>query len=144
MEQVHATCVCVDGVGVLIRGPAGSGKSDLALRLIDGGANLVADDRVDLAVSNGRLSATAPAPLAGLLEVRGIGVMQIDHQARKAVGLVVDLVDRNGVERLPESEFCDYMGVSIPLLRLWPFEPSATAKVRLAVARLKGAVSAVS
>lgn len=144
MEQVHASCVSVDGVGVLIRGPAGSGKSDLALRLTDGGARLVADDRVDLAPRDGALSASAPETLAGLLEVRGIGIVRLEHQARAPVGLVIDLVDRDDVERLPESAFCDYMGVSIPLLRVWPFEASAAAKVRLAVARLKGAVGAVT
>jgi len=144
MEQVHASCVSVDGVGVLIRGAPGSGKSDLAARLIDGGGRLVADDRVDLARRDGRLIASAPAAIAGLLEVRGLGVLRVPRHAEAPVGLVVDLVGREAVERLPEAAVCHYMGMAVPVVRLWPFEASAAPKVRLAVAALKGAVSWVS
>ncbi len=144
MEQVHASCVAIDGLGVLIRGVPGSGKSDLAARLIDQGGRLVADDRVDLAARDGALVASAPAAIAGLLEVRGIGVLRIPHLTEAAIGLVIDMVGGDDVERVPEPAFCDYMGVAVPLLRLWPFEPSAAAKIRFAVAALKGSVSWVS
>ena len=144
MEQVHASCVAVDGLGVLIRGAPGSGKSDLAARLIDQGARLVADDRVDLAARDGALVARAPAAIAGLLEVRGIGILRMTPLAEATIGLVVDMVGQEDVERVPEAAFCDYMGIAIPLLRLWPFEPSAAAKIRFAVAALKGSVSWVS
>ena len=144
MEQVHASCVAVDGLGVLIRGEPGSGKSDLTARLIDEGGHLVADDRVDLARRDGALIARAPAAIAGLLEVRGVGILRMAHLAEAAVGLVVDMVGRDEVERVPESAICDYMGVVVPLLRVWPFEPSAAAKIRFAVAALKGSVSWVS
>lgn len=144
MEQVHASCVVVASLGVLIRGAPGSGKSDLAARLIDQGGRLVADDRVDLAVRDGSLVASAPAAIAGLLEVRGIGILRMTALAEAAIGLVVDMVGQEDVERVPEPAFCDYMGVAVPLLRLWPFEPSATAKIRFAVAALKGSVSWVS
>jgi serine kinase of HPr protein (carbohydrate metabolism regulator) len=144
MEQVHASCVLVDGLGVLIRGMPGSGKSDLAARLIDDGGELVADDRVDLACRDGTLVASAPAAIAGLLEVRGLGILRMVHSSEAAVGLVIDLVGPDAVERVPESAACDYMGIALPLLRVWPFEPSAAAKVRFAVAALKGAVSWVS
>ncbi|MEC8388619.1 MAG: hypothetical protein VX098_10900, partial [Pseudomonadota bacterium] len=62
MERVHGTCVAIDGAGVLLRGPSGSGKSDLALRLIDGGATLVGDDQLELSRVNDRLVARAPSP----------------------------------------------------------------------------------
>ncbi len=144
MEQVHASCVAVNGLGVLIRGEPGSGKSDLAARLIDGGGQLVADDRVDLASREGALIACAPAAIAGLLEMRGVGILRMAHLAEAAVGLVVDMVGRDAIERVPEPAFCDYMGVAVPLLRVWPFEPSAAAKIRFAVAALKGSVSWIS
>lgn len=144
MEQVHASCVTVDGLGVLIRGKPGSGKSDLAARLIDQGGRLVADDRVDLAAREGALIACVPVAIAGLLEVRGIGILRMAHLAEATIGLVVDMVGQGDVERVPELAFCDYMGVAVPLLRIWPFEPSAAAKIRFAVAALKGSVSWVS
>lgn len=132
MLLIHATCIDVAGRGVLLRGPSGSGKSDLALRLIDGGAGLVADDQVELQVQDGRLVAAPPAVLAGLLEVRGLGIVRLPFAA-SPVRLVVDLVAVPEMERLPEADRCAYLGLSLPLVRLAPFEPSATAKVRLAV-----------
>ena len=76
MVQVHATCIDVDGVGVLLRGPPGSGKSDLALRLISDGARLVADDRAELTVDSGQITVSPPSEIAGLIEVRGLGVLR--------------------------------------------------------------------
>lgn len=141
MEQIHASCVCVDDVGLLIRGAPGSGKSDLAARLIDAGGELVADDRVDLDCRDGTIVASAPAPIAGLLEIRGLGILRMPFLPAVGLGLVIDMVDAEAVERLPEAAACAYMGVTLPLLRLWPFEPSAAAKVRFAVAALKGEVA---
>ena len=130
--QVHASCVALAGIGVLLRGPSGAGKSDLALRLIDGGGRLVADDRVDLALRGDRLVARAPAAIAGQLEVRGIGVVAVASATEAPLGLVVDLVAPVAVERLPEPQYCRYLGVDVPLLALAPFEASAAAKLRLA------------
>lgn len=135
-DQIHATCVAVGDVGVLLRGASGAGKSDLALRLIDGGAELVADDRVDLAVENGRLWAGAPAGLAGLLEVRGLGILRVAHRPRAAAGLVVDLVPGKSVERLPARRETEILGVLLPRLAVAPFHASAPAVVRAAVAAL--------
>ena len=132
-QQVHGTCVAIDGAGVLLRGPSGCGKSDLALRLIDGGAVLVADDRVSLEARAGDLVASAPDALAGLLEVRGVGIERLEAAARATVRLVVDLVARETVERLPEPAAAELCGVALPLIRLDPFEASAPAKLRLAV-----------
>ena len=132
-SQIHGTCVDVSGAGVLLRGPSGSGKSDLALRLIDGGARLVADDRVDLALMNGLLTASAPAALAGMIELRGMGVMRIPAIPRTVVGLIIDLVERDAVERLPEPESCRILGVETPLMRLHAMHASAAAWVRMAL-----------
>ncbi len=131
--MIHATCIAVDGTGVLLRGRSGSGKSDLALRLIDGGALLVADDRVNLSLQNGCVIATSPPQIAGLLEVRGLGIVPVPSVAAATVGLVVDLEPAASIERLPEPAFCAYLGVRLALMRLDPFQPSAAAKMRLAV-----------
>lgn len=131
--QIHATCVEVAGAGVLLRGPSGSGKSDLALRLIDDGAQLVADDRTNLVLDAGRLIATAPPTIAGRLEVRGLGILAMPFTARSRVVLAVDLVPAGTVERLPEAAQCEYLGFGLPLIALAPFELSAAAKLRLAV-----------
>ena len=132
-QPIHGTCVAIDGAGVLLRGPSGCGKSDLALRLIDGGARLVADDRVSLGARAGDLVASAPGALVGLLEVRGVGIERLDAVARTTLRLVVDLVAPETVERLPEPATVELCGVVLPLLRLDPFEASAPAKLRLAV-----------
>ena len=141
MGSVHATCVAVDGVGVMLRGPSGSGKSDLALRLIDGGAVLVADDQVQLSKgageSGGRLVARAPAAIAGLLEVRGIGLLPVPCLASAPVGLVVDLKPGEAMDRMPEPASCAYLGIRLPLIALDPFRPSAPAALRLAVAAIQ-------
>src|SRR6185503_6471150 len=104
MVQVHATCVALDGKAVLLRGPSGSGKSDLALRLIDGGARLVADDRVDLEREGSRILASAPPAIAGVIEARGLGLLRVGCVGRTPLSLVVDLVPAESVERLPEKD----------------------------------------
>ncbi len=133
MLLVHGTTIDIEGRAVLIRGPSGSGKSDLALRLIDRGAVLVADDQTELAVADGRLVACPPAAIAGLLEVRGIGILRLPHRARAPLALVVDLVAPAEVERLPEPETAPLLGQDVALVRLAAFEASTPAKVRLAV-----------
>lgn len=130
--QVHATSVELAGTAVLLRGPSGSGKSDLALRLIDGGARLVADDYTEIKLRDGRLVASVPAATAGLLEVRGLGIVQVPNVAEAWLRLVVDLVPPDEVERLPEKAHMAYLGVELPLLALAPFESATPAKLRLA------------
>ncbi len=137
-EKVHATCVEVDGLGILLRGPAGSGKSDLALRMIDGGARLVADDYTELSFENAKLIARAPESICDLMEVRGVGVLKIGSALQVELGVVIDLVPSTQVERLPEDETTELLGVSVPHFRLAPFEASTPAKVRLVVRRVKG------
>jgi len=143
MIRVHATCVSVSGSGVLLRGPSGAGKSDLALRLVDGGAMLVADDQVELSAEGGRLVARAPRALAGLLEVRGVGILPVPSVEEAPLLLVVDLVAPAAVERLPAQRSETIEGLPVPRLALAPFEASALAKLRLAVAALAARVPPV-
>jgi serine kinase of HPr protein (carbohydrate metabolism regulator) len=133
--QIHATCVEVAGAGVLLLGASGTGKSDLALRLIDEGARLVADDRTDLRRREGDLYASAPETIAGRIEVRGLGIVAVPAVAQARVRLAVELVEPAAVERLPEKQQRDFLGVSVPLLALDPFAASSAAKVRLAARR---------
>jgi len=134
---VHATALAIGAAGVLLRGPPGSGKSDLALRLIDGGALLIADDQVMLRRDGDRLIAcfpdSAPAALRGRLEVRGLGLMPVAAAAAVPLALVVGLQPGPPAERLPAPASADYLGVALPLLRLDPFAASAAPQVRLAV-----------
>lgn len=145
MTLVHATCVAIKGDGVLLRGPSGGGKSDLALRLIDDGARLVADDQVEIAREPGsvRPIARATAALAGRMEVRGIGIVEAPAAAARIV-LVVDLVVPAAVERLPAPRICVLEGLAIPLIAIAPFEASTPAKVRLAARRARHDISATS
>lgn len=132
---VHGTCVEIGGKGLLLRGPSGAGKSDLAFRLIRGPARarLVADDQVGLENEAGRIFATAPPALAGLLELRGLGLVTMPVVARAEVVMVVDLVPRDDVPRLPEARTAALCGVELPLLALHAFDLTAMDKVRLAL-----------
>jgi len=133
MIMVHATCIAVDGHGVLLRGAAGSGKSDLALRLIDGGAQLVADDQVVLARRGANVIASAPVSLHGLIEIRGLGIMRMDAATEARIALVADMAEPHAAPRLPDRRHCDLDGVAIAWLALAPFEASAPAKLRFAL-----------
>jgi HPr kinase/phosphorylase len=129
---VHATAVAVEGGAVLLRGPPGAGKSDLALRLIDAGWRLVADDQVELRRVGPRVVAEAPPPLAGLIEIRGVGILRVEAVPRAPLVLIADLVGGDEVERLPAPRYETLLGVALPLLALAPFEASAAAKLGLA------------
>jgi serine kinase of HPr protein (carbohydrate metabolism regulator) len=133
--QIHATCVASRDGAVVLRGASGAGKSDLGFRLIDRGFHLVADDRVDLRRVGSRLVATAPATLRGLIELRGIGIVRIAAVRDEAdVALVVDLVPRVAVERLPEPASAAYLGVAVPRLALDPFDAATPAKLAFVLA----------
>jgi serine kinase of HPr protein (carbohydrate metabolism regulator) len=140
METVHATAVAIDGSAVLLRGPSGSGKSDLALRLIDGGAVLVADDRVVLSRRGGEVVAEAPATIAGRLEVRGVGIVRLGHTGPSPLRLVVELTRQDEVDRLPKAAETMLLGVAVPVMCLAPFEASAPAKLRLALRLAPGEI----
>jgi HPr kinase/phosphorylase len=130
---LHATAVAIDGRALLLRGASGSGKSDLALRLIDAGARLVADDQSELYRQGDRVIVRAPAPIAGLLEVRGIGILRLDALSEAPVALIVDLVPAENLERLPARQTETILGLALPLIAVMPFDASAAAKLRLAL-----------
>jgi HPr kinase/phosphorylase len=129
---IHASAVLVGARAVLIRGPAGAGKSSLALRLVQAGetrrvlfARLVADDRVHIEAWHGRLLARPAPRLAGLIEIRGLGIRRLPFEPRAVVGLVVDLAVEH-VARLPQPEERQAViaGVSLPRLAVAPgFDP---------------------
>lgn len=148
MTTLHATCIAIDGHGILLRGLSGSGKSDLALRLIEGGAVLIGDDycayRTESDWNGDTLIACARPETAGLLEVRGIGLVRIGHAAEAPVRLLFDLIAGPLPERMPTPDAVDLFGVAVPRLYLNPFEASAAAKVRLAVRLVRGDITAVS
>jgi serine kinase of HPr protein (carbohydrate metabolism regulator) len=131
-ETLHASCVAVGGQAVLIGGRSGSGKSDLALRLIDRGGTLVSDDYTIVQRVNGRLLAKAPANIQGKMELRGIGILPFETATDVPVGLFVDL--NLEVVRLPEPRRpVSIAGVQVPVIAVNALEPSAPAKVMVAL-----------
>jgi HPr kinase/phosphorylase len=135
MIRVYGTSVALGGDGILLRGRAGSGKSDLALRLIDQGGRLVADDQTELHLDGDEIWMTAPATIKGQIEVRGLGIMPVPFVETAPLRLIADLVLPAEIERLPEPRVCDMLGRTVTLIALAPFEASAPAKLRLALRR---------
>jgi serine kinase of HPr protein (carbohydrate metabolism regulator) len=134
-ETLHATTVAIDGRAVLISGPSGSGKSDLALRLLDRGFALVSDDQTFFRVSDGRLIASAPPTIRGKLEVRGIGIVDVESIADVPVALVVELT--SDMRRLPDdSRERTVLDVKVPLVSVDAMTASAPSKVAMALDRL--------
>lgn len=133
MNNSHGTLVDVAGSGVLLRGASGMGKSDLALRLMGRGAVLVADDQVILQARSWGLKGCAPDALYGLIEVRGIGVMSLPATKTTRIKLVVDLVPREEVPRLPEATTVSLQGQDLPCLRLHAFDITTPQKIELAL-----------
>jgi len=131
---VHATTIDVAGLGVLIEGESGAGKSDLALRLIAHGALLVADDQTDVRIAGTALRACAPGAISGLIEARGVGIVPAPIKLATTLRLAVALV-RGPVERMPEPSRWSLPGggPSIPLVALCAFEPSTAEKLRRAL-----------
>ena len=127
---VHGSAVQLMDKGILLLGPSASGKSDLALRLIDAGAVLIADDQVGLVREDGRLLARPPARLAGMIELRGIGIMRVPYRSGP-LDLAVDLERSMAAEQLPEPETMSYLGVDLPKIGLDARAPSAVAKIKM-------------
>jgi serine kinase of HPr protein (carbohydrate metabolism regulator) len=136
-KLIHATCVSIRGHGVLIAGPPGSGKSDLALRLIDRGARLVSDDQTILRPDGSGLRAFAPATIRGRMEVRGLGILELEPVDGVPVALVV-AIDPAPDRMPPERRVRPIAGVTLPEIALAALEASAPVKVELALARLIG------
>jgi len=134
-ETLHASTVAIDGRAVLITGPSGSGKSDLALRLLDRGFTLVSDDQTIVKRSGDRLIATAPPTIAGKLEIRGMGIVEMERADHAPVALVVELT--SDIQRLPDdSRERPILGVSVPLISIDALTASAPSKVALALDRM--------
>ncbi len=134
-ETVHASCVAIDGRAVLITGPSGSGKSDLTLRLLDRGFALVSDDQTLVKKTATRLTASAPPTIRGKLEIRGIGIVEMEQVDDQPVALVVELT--SDIQRLPDdSRERPIMGVAVPLISVDAMSASAASKVALALDRL--------
>ncbi|MET4895975.1 HPr kinase/phosphatase C-terminal domain-containing protein [Sphingomonadaceae bacterium jetA1] len=131
---IHATCVAIGDTGVLLRGASGSGKSDLALRLIDRGAELVSDDYCHVSAIEGRLYVTPPDRIAGRIEVRGVGILALPYRPFAIAGLVVDLGEE---PRLPDPAETVIAGMTVPLVSITPFPASAPIKIERLVACLK-------
>jgi serine kinase of HPr protein (carbohydrate metabolism regulator) len=134
MTNIHATCVTLNNKGILLLGKSGSGKSDLALRLIEQtGATLVSDDRTELCIKNNKITAYYIDELKGMLEVRGVGIIKKKYQTETVVLLAVELVDElKKIERLPKKEYWEFNKIKIQKIKIYPFESSAPFKVKAA------------
>lgn len=130
----HATCVAVGNHGVLLTGAPGSGKSDVALRLIETGAELVADDQVELHRAGAALVATVPVPIAGMIEVRHVGLVRMPYRASIQISLYVTLVPATEkITRLPDSEPFTLLDYPIRQLKLPAYAASTPTKIRTAL-----------
>ncbi len=141
--NIHATTVVISGHAIVIRGKPGSGKSELALRLIDAAgfgagetpvrATLLADDQTMLRVEDGKLVAETPATLAGMIELRGHGLLHLPHISAAPVALVVDLRPASEIERMPEEHLLttEIAGVTVPRIAVDQAQPAAPAIIRM-------------
>jgi serine kinase of HPr protein (carbohydrate metabolism regulator) len=134
-ETVHASTVAMDGRAVVIMGPSGAGKSDLVLRLLDRGFTLVSDDQTLVKRDGERLIASAPPNIAGKLEIRGIGIVDMETVSEMPVALLVELTSE--IQRLPDdSRERPILGVHLPLISIDAMTASAASKVGLALDRM--------
>jgi serine kinase of HPr protein (carbohydrate metabolism regulator) len=135
MSTAHqATCVAIAGRGVLIEGPSGSGKSSLALALIDRGAVLVGDDGVLLEAAGGRLLARPHPNIAGRLEVRNLGLLSFDTCPQATISLLL-VLDEAAERFVAEAESAERAGIRLPLVRLWPWTSVLPLRAELALRR---------
>ena len=133
MHNIHATCVALNNKGILLTGKSGAGKSDLALRLIEQvGAELVSDDITIISNKNNELYARSPESIKGLIEVRGIGIINKKYIKETSIKLIVELVeDFKLIERLPEKEYEEKEGIKVRKIMIYPFENSSVYKIKV-------------
>jgi serine kinase of HPr protein (carbohydrate metabolism regulator) len=130
---LHGSAVALDGGAVMMQGLSGSGKSDLCFRLIESGGKLICDDQVALERRQGKIMVSAVAAIRGLIEIRGVGLVKYPVAVPTRLFLVVRLVKREEVPRLPEWETADILGVALPQLKLHAFDASTPLKIRKAI-----------
>lgn len=147
--RLHATTIALNGTAVMIRGASGSGKSDLALQILESPGTglsghvftttLIADDQTVLRREGNTILASCPETIAGLLEVRGLDVIAVEAVQNVPLALVVDLKPFSQIERLPQPEDMQtqILGINIPAIAIDPSTPSAAARLRVAWAKLK-------
>jgi serine kinase of HPr protein (carbohydrate metabolism regulator) len=134
-ETLHASTVAMEGRAVVISGPSGAGKSDLALRLLDRGFTLVSDDQTIVRRDSNRLIASAPPTIAGKLEIRGIGIIDMEQTNDVPIALLVELT--SDIQRLPDdSRERPILGIPVPLISIDAMTASAPSKVALALDRM--------
>ena len=134
-ETVHGTSVASDGRAVLLTGRSGAGKSDLALRLLDRGFRLVSDDQTILSRAGGRLIASAPAQIQGKMEIRGLGIVEMETETDVPLALIVELTSE--IERVPDDgRERQILGLSLPVVSIDAMTASAPSKVALALDRM--------
>ena len=135
-KTLHSTSVVIEDSGVLIVGNSGSGKSDLALRLIDSGATLISDDITICEKNEESIFLFPPPQIKGLLEVREIGIMTVPYVDNIKLTLLVELVDEE-VERLPKKTIGKFMNLNIPKIRIFGKSSSSVAKIKLKLNEIK-------
>ena len=145
MELIHANAVELDGRAVVLIGAPGSGKSSLSLGLMERGGKLIADDYIHLdTAADGTLWASAPEQTAGKIEVRGYGILPTPHTQRGQVHLIVRLMDKGDVPRMPESHTEPLLGVDVPRIYLDPHAPQAIERLVVVLRTLSNPGGAVA
>lgn len=128
-QRIHGTSICYQQKGLLFLGTSGSGKSDLALRLIDIGASLIADDQTILTLNNQAIVLTCPEAINSKLEIRGIGIVKIPSLKSHQLNFVFQLKPYTEIERFPSNNWINILDQKIPYYEIDPFELSVMSKI---------------
>ncbi len=137
MTLHHASCIEYKGKGILILGESGAGKSDLAIRLLDAGGTLVSDDYVEIINENNLIIAKTAPNIGGMIEVRGVGLMNVDFLEEMKLDLALELLAPNLIDRLPEDLYFEEGNAKIPFYKFDGFCSSAIAKINLIMDKLE-------
>jgi hypothetical protein len=130
VPTLHATSIVFCGRGLLLVGASGSGKSDLALRIMDAGGSLISDDYTELSVKDDQLFGSPPDAIKGMIEVRGVGLLKVPYIRSARLDVLVMCESKTVIERLPPVIHTNIEGIRLRQLSLYPFESSAVAKLR--------------
>ena len=130
VKRIHGSSIVLEDNGVMITGESGSGKSDLALRMIDTGATLISDDITICKKKLNEIYHFCPTQTKGLIEVREVGIMTVPFVEKIKLRMVVRLTDEN-LDRLPKIKFIKILGIKIPFLKMDGKNISAVAKIKV-------------